>query len=72
MDEVSERVKTKDYKAQVIAKLLNVRRGPGKAFNVAGILTENQIIELSDVSDGFGKIRTSETWVDMNYVKIID
>lgn len=68
----SEQVKPKDCKVQVIAKLLNVRKGPGKTFNPAGILTEHQIVELSDVSDGFGKIKNTETWIDMHYVKIIE
>lgn len=79
LDEVSEQVKPmsefnlhKDCKAQVIAKLLNVRKGPGKSFDVVGILTENQIVGLSGVSDGFGNIRDTETWIDMNYVKIME
>ena len=79
LDEVSELVKPmsefnlhKDCKAQVIVKLLRVRKGPGKTFDVAGFLTENQVVELSNILDGFGEIKNTKTWIDMNYVKIIE
>ncbi len=55
----------------VTADLLNVRRGPGKNYNVDRILKKGDVVKIDKVVTGYGHIGNNN-WVSMEHVKVIE
>lgn len=58
---------TQKYK--ITATALNVRAGIGTQYKIIRVLSKNTIVDVLDVSNGWGKI--SDGWISLKYAKII-
>lgn len=59
--------KTNVQKYAVTAWALNVRAGIGTSYKIIRVLKKDQIVEITQTSNGWGKI--SDGWISMKYVK---
>ena len=60
-------VNKSSYKVQVTAGGLNVRQGIGINYKVVDVLNKNQIVEVYEVSNNWGKI--NKGWISLKYTK---
>ena len=60
------------YRAQVTAKELNVRSGPGTGYGIVGVLNAGEIVTVSDASvtkaTGTGWVKIERGWVSTQYL----
>lgn len=59
--------KTDTQKYTVTATALNVRAGIGTSYKILKVLKKDQVVEITQTSNGWGKI--SDGWISMKYVK---
>lgn len=62
-------VQTKGQKYKVTAWALNVRAGIGTKYKIVRVLKQNTVVDVLDVSNGWGKI--SDGWISLKYAKKI-
>lgn len=60
-------VNTTGYSVQVTAGGLNVRKGVGVKYDIVDILSKNEVVEVYEVSNGWGKI--DQGWINLKYTK---
>lgn len=53
---------------EVIARVLNVRKGAGTNYQSAGTMMSGETVKLLEVSGGWG--RTEKGWICLNFVKL--
>lgn len=51
----------------VVANLLNVRKGAGTNFAVMATVKKNAVYTLSEISNGWGKLKELSGWVSLQY-----
>lgn len=56
-------------KYKITATALNVRAGIGTQYKIIRVLPKNTIVDVLDVSNGWGKI--SDGWISLKYAKLI-
>jgi GH24 family phage-related lysozyme (muramidase) len=54
-------------KYKVTASSLNVRTGVGTSYRIVGVLKKNQVVEVFQVSNGWGKIENG--WISLKYTQ---
>ena len=54
---------------KVTAQLLNVRTGAGLENDIKTTVKKNQVCEISEVKNGWGKLADGRGWIDMKYTK---
>lgn len=54
-------------KYKVTASALNVRTGVGTSYRIVGVLKKNQVVEVFQVSNGWGKIENG--WISLKYTQ---
>jgi len=59
--------KTNTQKYTVTATALNVRAGIGTSYKIVRVLKKNQVVEVSQISNNWGKI--SDGWISLKYTK---
>jgi hypothetical protein len=61
------------YVIEVSAKKLNIRRGPGRTFEVVGLVSEGKTFTVYNEVAGYGIISLAQEstpkWVDLDYCK---
>ena len=74
-EEVVEEKKVPEKKVQkvkVTTNLLNIRKGPGKNYQTTlKFLKLGEEVEITEVVDGFGRLKKSGDWICMDFVKMI-
>ena len=55
-----------DTKYKVNADTLNVRTGPGMNYKAIGIYKEGSVVEISETSNGWGRINGSSRWISIS------
>lgn len=53
----------------VVANLLNVRKGAGTNFAIMTAVKKNSTYTLSEVKNGWGKLKELSGWVSLEYVE---
>lgn len=66
----SEEAKTD--KVRVSIKNLNIRKGPGKEYDRTGEFTGPGIFEISERSNGYGKLSSGEGWISLDFCEDIE
>lgn len=57
---------------KVTTNLLNIRKGPGMNYPIAGNpLKLNEEVEITEVVNDFGHLKKSGNWINMAFVKKI-
>ena len=56
---------------KVIATVLNVRKKPGTKYKILKVLYKNDIIEISEILENWGKLADNTGWISLKYLKKI-
>ena len=66
-------VKSKVYKIRVNTEALNIRSGPGTAYNITGCIRDRGIYTIvnTDSSGKWGKLKSGAGWIHLGYTKKI-
>lgn len=71
-------VKSKVYKAEVTVPNLCIRLGPARSYDSLDRYAPTGIVELTEISDGagstkgWGKLKSGEGWISLDYATLID
>ena len=60
-----------DFTVKVTANSLYMRSGPGKSNKQKGTVKKNDVLKISQVSNGWGKIRSNGNWISLKYTTIV-
>lgn len=66
-DEIPEVIEPKKDMVKVTINNLNIRKGPGKEFDRTGKFTGAGIFELVERRNGFGKLKSDEGWIMLDF-----
>lgn len=64
-----ENEKTKEFKVKVCSLVVNVRSAPNEQAKIVDVVYRNNILTITKVHDGWGKIKDSDNWL---YLKFTD
>ena len=62
---------TSTYKAKVMVDALNIRSGPGTQYKINGCITDYGVYTIVDTKDGFGKLKSGQGWISLQYTKTV-
>lgn len=65
--EETKTTKIKEYQVRVTASALNIRKGPGTSYSIAGVIYKNEIYTIVEEKDGFGKLKSGAGWIMLKY-----
>lgn len=57
------------YKVRVTADELNYRSGAGTAFPIKGQIKKGEVYTVTDVSGGWGKLKSGAGWINLKYTE---
>ena len=62
---------TESFTVKIITDVLNIRKGPGTSYGVAGTVKAGQVFTIVETKDGFGRLKSGSGWISINskYVK---
>ena len=61
------------FKAQVrVQSKLNIRSGPGINYIPIGTLYNNEIVEIVELKNGFGRLKGTQNWICLSYIKKLE
>lgn len=66
--EVNDNVSEATYKVRILPTLLNVRLTPNGNAPVVGRLRQNDTYTIVEVQDGWGKLKSGDGWINLEYV----
>lgn len=66
--EVNQDVSTTSYMVRILPTLLNVRATPNGNAPVVGRLRQNDTYTIVEVQDGWGKLKSGDGWINLEYV----
>lgn len=61
----------KPIRVRVSISNLNIRKGPGKNFDKTGKFTGKGIFTITDIVDGWGKLKSGAGWICMDFAEKI-
>ena len=67
--ETAQKQSFKEYKVRVTADVLNVRKQPTTASNVATTVKKGQVYTIVGEENGFLKLKSGAGWISKNYVQ---
>ena len=67
--ETAQKQSFKEYKVRVTADVLNVRKQPTTASNVATTVKKGQVFTIVGEENGFLKLKSGAGWISKNYVQ---
>lgn len=73
-----ETAKPRVVKARVNVSNLNIRLGPGSSYDPIGRFAPTGIVEIDEIKDGagstkgWGKLKSGDGWISMDYATIIE
>jgi N-acetylmuramoyl-L-alanine amidase len=56
-------------KVKITADALNIRKGVGTSYPVAGYLKKNDIVEIVEEKDNWGRLADGRGWIGLKYTK---
>ena len=59
------------YKVKVTVDALNIRSGPGIQYKINGCITDYGVYTIVDTKDGFGKLKSGQGWISLQYTKTV-
>ena len=68
--EVVESISKNSYK--VTATALNIRSTYSVKGKITGLLKKNQIVEITDIKSGWGKLKDGRGWINLSYTKKVN
>lgn len=62
---------TESFTVKITTDVLNIRKGPGTSYGVAGTVKAGQVFTIVETKDGFGRLKSGAGWIsiDSKYVK---
>jgi len=57
------------YMVKVTASALNIRRGPGVSYKVAGTIRDKGVYTIIQEQNGWGYLRSKAGWISLKYTK---
>ena len=67
--ETKQTTSFKEYKVKVTTDVLNVRKQPTTASNVATTVRKGQVFTIVGEENGFLKLKSGAGWISKNYVQ---
>lgn len=64
-------VKTRIYKVKVNANIINIYKGPGMQYDVAGIIKDQGVYTITETIDTWGKLQDDRGWICLEYTSEI-
>lgn len=55
------------YLVRVTADVLNIRKGPGTSYGIAGTITDRGIYTIVQTEGSWGKLKSGAGWICLNY-----
>ena len=59
------------YTVKVTASALNIRRGPGVSYKVAGTIRDQGVYTIIEERNGWGYLKSKAGWISLKYTKRI-
>lgn len=59
------------YMVKVTASALNIRRGPGVSYKVAGVIRDKGAYTIIEERNGWGYLKSKAGWISLKYTKRI-
>ena len=56
------------YRVKVAAAALNIRKGPGVAYPVTGVIHSGEVYTIVEEQAGWGRLKSGAGWVSLSYV----
>lgn len=60
------------YLARVTADVLNIRKGPGTNYGIAGTICDKGTYTIVEEKNGFGRLKSNAGWISLDYVKKVE
>lgn len=57
------------YMVKVTASALNIRRGPGVSYKVAGVIRDQGVYTIIEERNGWGYLKSKAGWISLKYTK---
>lgn len=57
------------YKVRVKATTLNIRKGPGTNYSIAGQIKKGGVYTIVNVQNGWGKLKSGVGWIKLSYIE---
>ena len=61
--------KTVNYRVEITTSSLNVRKGAGVSYAVAGSVKKGQVFTIVEEKNGWGKLKSGAGWIKLSYTK---
>ena len=58
---------TVGYKVKVLCDALNIRKGPGTNYGIAGVITDRGIYTIVETSGTWGKLKSGAGWISLGW-----
>ena len=58
-----------DYKVQVTASALRVRKGPGLNYGVVELIRRGEVYTIVETKNGWGKLKSGKGWIALEHTK---
>jgi hypothetical protein len=55
------------YKVKVTADVLNIRSGPGVAYQIVGKITDQGVYTIVETVNGWGRLKSGAGWISLYY-----
>lgn len=59
------------YIVRINASALNIRKGPGISYGIAGCIRDRGVYTIVNKSNGWGKLKSGAGWISLKYTKKI-
>lgn len=59
------------YIVRINASALNIRKGPGISYGIAGCIRDRGVYTIVNESNGWGKLKSGAGWISLKYTKKI-
>jgi hypothetical protein len=60
------------YLAKVTVDVLNIRKGPGTNYGIAGTIHDKGTYTIVEEKNGFGRLKSNVGWISLDYVKKVE
>ena len=60
------------YLIKVLVDTLNIRKGPGTAWNITGKIKDKGVYTIVETQGTWGKLKSGLGWISLNYTKRLD
>ena len=58
-----------NYKVEITASSLNIRKGAGTSYAIAGSVKKGQVFTIVEEKNGWGKLKSGAGWIKLSYTK---